>query len=196
MKKGFPLIGFLVGLALFFYFLFPQFGKTADVTVSASISTSVSCSTSTTTTDFGALTTSSVHTSSPNITATMSCNYASGCTLNVDDAGDTSNPGLYKSVAPTDLIDSQTATLSAGTEGYGIQAATTANGSGGTLTLAGVYNKTGDNVGALNLAATALASSTEPISSREVTITHKAAISGLNKAGSYADTITYSCTGN
>jgi hypothetical protein len=187
---------FLVGAVLFLGFFYLRISRGADVTVSASISTSVSCSTSTTTTDFGTLTTSSIFTSSPNITATMSCNYAAGCTLTVDDAGDASNPGLYKSVSPTDLINSQTATLSAGTEGYGIQAATTANGSGGTLTLSGTYNKTGNNVGGLNLAATALASSTEPISGREVTVTHKAAITGLNKAGSYADTITYSCTGN
>ncbi|MEW5805152.1 MAG: hypothetical protein AB1721_00250 [Patescibacteria group bacterium] len=156
----------------------------------------VSCNTSTSTTDFGALTTSSVHTSSPNITITGSCTYSSGCTLNVDDAGDTTNPGLYKSVSPTDLINSQTATLSAGTEGYGIQATTTANGSGGTLTLSGTYNKTGNDVGGLNLAATALASSTTTYTDREVVITHKATISPLNKAGSYADTITYSCVGN
>ncbi len=167
------------------------------VTVSASISSSVSCTAAPTTADFGTLTTGSIHTASPNVYATSSCNYAAGCTLNVKDNGNGSgSAGLYKSNSPTDLIESATATLSAGTEGYGIQAATSTQGTGAELKLNSVYNKTGINVGGINTTATELASSTAPVALREVISTHKAAISGLTKAGSYSDTITYECVGN
>ena len=125
----------------------------------------------------------------------MSCNYGAGCTLSVADAGNTTNPGLWNS-AESDLVQSSTATLSAGTEGYGIQATTTGAGSGGTLTVATTYDKSGSNVGGLTLGGATLISSSLPIGSREVVVTHKAAIGILTAGGSYADTITYSCTGN
>src|SRR3989339_897585 len=162
------------------------------ITVSASISSSVSCSAAPTTTAFGTLTTSSVHTSNTPVTATTSCNYAAGCTISVYDVGQgAGQPGLYSESAG-DLVESATAGLSAGTEGYGIQAATTGTGSGGTLTLNAIYDKSGDNIGGLFTSGSAeqLASSTLPIANREVQVTHKAAISGLTKAGAYADTIT------
>ncbi len=115
----------------------------------------------------------------------------------MQDAGNGVSPGLYAPGATsTPIILSSTATLSAGTEGYGIQAATSSNGTGALLSVSPTYLKTGNNVGGLSLTSTPLASSTAPVASKEVIITHKAAISGLTKAGSYSDTITYSCLGN
>jgi hypothetical protein len=161
----------------------------------ASAAATISCSTDISSTAFGALTTASVFTASPNASTTMSCSgTSSGCTLYVKDAGSGSSPGLYKSAAPTYLITSADATpLSAGAEGYGIQATSTAAGSGGALSFNSKYNKTGNDVGGLTLTDTTLASSTVDVSGREAVVTHKAAISATTLSGSYTDTITYSC---
>jgi len=127
----------------------------------------------------------------------MSCSgTSSGCTLYVKDAGSGSSPGLWKSASPTYLIASADAILSAGTDGYGIQATSTAAGSGGTLSFNSKYNKTGNDVGGLVLTNTTLASSTVDVSGREAVVTHKAAISSTTLSGSYGDTITYECVAN
>ena len=157
----------------------------------------VSCSTNITSTDFGTLSVSSVTTASSNASSTMSCSgTTSGCTLYVKDAGSGSNPGLWKSTSPTYLIVSADATLSSDVDGYGIQATSTAAGSGGTLSFNSKYNKTGNDVGGLTLTNTVLASSTVDVSNREAVVTHKAAISSTTLSGSYSDTITYECTIN
>lgn len=172
-----------------------------NVSVSATVSTSVTCNFSTTTTAFGNIDTSAVFTSSPNVTATVSCNPGAGCTLTVRDQGNGTNGGLYNS-SQSYLIPSpasgfpNTATLVAGTDGYGVQAATTTNGSGGTLSLNSIYNQTGNTVGKLATTSQTLASSSQPVANREVVVTHKTAVSGLAPAGSYADTITYQCASN
>lgn len=176
------------GTALTTYTVYPEITTAAAATVS--------CSTVPASTSFDSLTPSSIYTSSPNATTTITCSYSAGCTLYIKDAGDTVNPGLYKSASPTDLILSQTATLSAGTEGYGVQATTTAAGSGANLGINSVYNKIGNDVGGLNLANALIASSTATFTGREIVATHKAAVSNTTIAGSYSDTITYSCTGN
>lgn len=187
----------LIGVLIFAYYFWPvDFVKSANVTVSATVSETVTCTASTGTTAFGTLTTSAVSTSTPDVTITMSCNSAPGCALKVKDAGNTTNPGLYSTTA-TNLVTSTTATLTIGTAGYGIQGTTTDAGSGGTLTIATVYNKTGNDVGGLSLTDLSLSSSSVPIANRETVVKHKAAISGLTKAATdYSDTITYSCIGN
>ena len=156
----------------------------------------VSCSSNISSTGFGTLTDSSISTAAPNASTTMTCDYAAGCVLYVKDAGSGSQPGLYKSTSPTYTIVSATATLSAGSDGYGLQATTTAAGSGGTLNINSIYNTTGNNVGGLSLTNVVLASSTAAITNREIIVTHKAAVSAAATAGSYSDTITYSCVGN
>ncbi|MGC8981647.1 MAG: hypothetical protein ACP5JU_01730 [Minisyncoccia bacterium] len=172
-----------------------------NVTVTATVTTTVTCSLSTTTTAFGTIDPSAVYTSSPNVTTTVSCNPAAGCQVNINDQGSGSQPGLWNSSA-SHLIPSPnstfsaTATLAAGTEGYGIQAITTSAGSGGTLSLNVRYNQTGDTVGGLTTTTIVLASSSQPVANREVVVTHKAAVSGLTPAGSYQDTINYSCSSN
>lgn len=132
----------------------------------------------------------------------MACvNSAAGCTFYVKDLGGGGNPGLWNSVAST-LIKSPntagnaTATLVAGTEGYGIRAATTTVGSGAVFGIAARYLQTGDTVGGFSQTNITLASTAATTTGREALITHKAAISATTLAGSYADTITYECTAN
>jgi hypothetical protein len=203
IKGGLILVAILMGYMIFEHFIYLASAQTTGtVTVTATVTTSVTCNLSTTTTDFGTLSVSAVTNSSPNVTTTVSCNPAAGCQVKVRDQGDGTNGGLYKSNSPTHLIPSpaagfpDTATLVAGTEGYGIQAATTTAGSGVTLSLNSIYNQTGNTVGKLATTSVVLASSSEPVSNREIVVTHKAAISGLTKAGSYQDTITYECVSN
>ncbi|MEM1973787.1 MAG: hypothetical protein QXN68_03255 [Thermoplasmata archaeon] len=172
------------------------------VSVSATVTTSVTCNLSTTTTAFGNIDSSAVYTSSPNVTTTVSCNPGAGCTVTIKDQGDSTNGGLYKSTSPTYLIPSPasgypaTSTLSAGTDGYGIQAATTTAGSGGTLSLNSIYTYSGNTVGKLATTTQTLASSSQPVANREVVVTHKVAVSVLAPAGNYSDTITYQCSAN
>lgn len=194
-KRYFIVIG-LISSIIFIYNLIPSQIEGADIAVTATVGQTISCTSVQTETAFGTLTTAAVATSTPNVTVSMSCSYAAGCTLKVKDVGNTTDPGLYSSSAVY-RIPSATATLSAGTEGYGIQATTTASGSGDTLTIAGVYNKVNNNVGALAITDVDISSSTAPISGKETVVTHKAAISGITEAAvDYADTITYSCAGN
>jgi len=207
MKKLISLISFLIIISLFsqplievFYFenIFAQ----SSVSVSATVPTSVSCTLATTTTYFGNIDPSAVYTSSPNVTTTVSCNPGSGCNVTIKDQGDGTNGGLYKSTAPTYLIPSPaagfpaTSTLTAGTDGYGIQAATTSAGSGGTLSLNSIYTYSGNTVGKLTTTTQTLASSSQPVVNREIVVIHKVAVSGLAPAGNYSDTITYSCSAN
>lgn len=166
------------------------------VTVNASVAATISCATNITNTSFGTITDSAVVTSTPNASTTISCpNSSAGCTLYVKDQGNGSTPGLYNSGASYVLVSTSTL-LSAGTEGYGIQATTTSAGSGATLSISTTYNKTGNNVGGLFTSNTTLASTNATSSNREVVVTHKAAISNVTPAGNYTDTITYECTAN
>ena len=178
---------------------------TSQVAVSAQIVGLLACSSATDTTSFSAWTSgdTSIKTSTPSPTTTMSCaNSASGCTLYVKDNGSTTAPGLWKS---PDLIESPTATnpsyasdtLSGGAEGYGIKAATNTIGSGALLGIQPRYRNTGANdIGALEITNTTIASSTATTSSREIEITHMAAIAAGTPSGTYSDTITYECIAN
>ncbi len=167
-----------------------------QVAVSGKVAETLSFSLSTNATNFGTFDLGTVNTSVPNVTSTISTNAASGASVYIQDQGNGTNPGLYKSVSPTHLIASASTTLSAGNEGYGIQATTTANGSGATITIASAYDKSGNDVGGLNITPTLLGSASAPIFQREIVVTHKAAISNLTPAGNYSDVLTYSCAGN
>jgi hypothetical protein len=172
------------------YSVFPQ----ATIAPAAT----VSCSTNISSTSFPTLTSFSVSTASPNASTTISCSgTVAGCSLFVKDAGSGSNPGLWNSTSSVlipspNAAFSATSTLAAGTDGYGIQATTTASG----LTLAARYNQSGNTVGGLSLTDLTLASSTADIASSTVNITHKAAVSASTLSGTYNDTITYSCVTN
>jgi len=171
-----------------------QVTQSSTVNVTATVASSTTCSTNVSSTAFGTLTSGAITTSTPDASSTLSCNIGLGCTLNIADA----NAGLA-TTSPAYTITSATTTLAAGTEGYGVQATSTATGSGGALTFSarfgGAKFATND-VGGLSVASAILASSTAAVSNREVVVRHKAAISGTTQAGEYSDTITYSCTGN
>jgi len=194
-------IGILIGVSVLIisgWFSSSDLAKAATDTLglSADISTSVTCSTEPGQTGFETLTTAAVFTATSTATTTMSCNIAAGCTLYVKDTGQgAGQPGLYSSSAG-DLIDSAQAALSASTEGYGIQAATTSAGTGVELLIDAAYKYTGDNVGGLTTGNLAITSSDDPVSGKLTIVTYKAAISGLNKAGNYVDTVTFECTTN
>lgn len=174
---------------------------TSAVSVTAAVTTELSCSSNISSTDFGTLSSGSITTAVSQASTTMACaNSASGCTLYVKDAGDTTNGGLYKN---PDLIESPNAayaastTLAAGTEGYGIQATSSdAGGSGASLTLGARYSVIGDDVGGLTVTSQTLASTAATTTGREAIVDHKAAISASTPGGSYTDTITYECTAN
>ncbi|MFH1346977.1 MAG: hypothetical protein ABIH10_01870 [Spirochaetota bacterium] len=179
-------------------FVYPEWAIAATssaVTVSASVQATIACSTDEGSTDFGTWTDTSIKTATPNASSTMSCaNSGSGCTLYVKDAGD-GNPGLYNSGA-TYLIASASTTLSGGTEGYGIQATSTATGSGGAITINSTYYKESNDVGGLLTTNAILASTIATSSNREVVVTHKASVASNTPSGSYTDTLTYECTAN
>ncbi len=138
---------------------------------------------------FGDLSSASVATAGTDITLTISTNGTKGYTVTVKDEGDASDPGLW-SAAANNLIASSTAALAAGTEGYGIQA------SGSGATIASVYDKTSNDVGALSRTAQTLATNTGPADGDTVIVTHKAAISNITEPGDYVDTITYNVIAN
>lgn len=172
----------------------PSMAGAQAVTVTASVAQTTTCTASASSTSFGTLTTSAVDTASPNTDITVSCNAAGGCTLSVGDVGDGTNPGLYNA-SGTALIASANATLVAGTEGYGIQGAITANG-GSSPAVDATYLVSGNQVGGLTTSASTLAVANAPVSGAVVQVKHLAAISASTVAGSYTDTITYSCTAN
>jgi hypothetical protein len=166
-------------------------------TVSATVATMVSCDTPAASTSFGTMNNTQVYTSSPNVTTTVNANTS--VYVKVYDAGDGTNPGLYKSTSPTSTIGSANdsfadeATLQAGVSGFGIQATVT----GPNLVIASRFNKTGNDVGGLEVGssnAVLLASSSQPVSGEVITVIHKAATSASKPAGDYSDTITYTCT--
>ena len=163
-------------------------------TVTASVDPTITFSLSATSTDFSTLSSTSVTTSSPNIVLTISTNAQSGYTITVQDAGDTSDPGLYNSdasfmIGSADYSYGNSADLSA-VAGYGIQ------GSSATATIASPYNVTTDNVGGYELTAQSLATYAGTADTHTVTITSKAKVTGATPAGTYNDTVTVIATGN
>lgn len=161
--------------------------------VTASVDPTLTFSLSATSTAFGTLSDSSVTTSTPNITLTISTNANDGYSITVHDAGNTTNPGLYSSetgfvIGSADYSYNNSADLSS-VAGYGIQ------GSSATATIASPYNVSGDNVGGYELTDQTLATYSGTASAHTVTITSKAKITGATEAGSYTDTVTVICTG-
>ncbi len=173
------------------------------VTVNATVATAISCSVSTTTTSFGTLTSAALTTSTPNVSSTMACaNSYLGCTLSLNDVGSsTAGGGLYSSavnelIASPNAAFNATATLTIGTKGYGVQAATTSAGSGALFGINSRYLQIGTVFGGLTTSTLTLASTSATSSAREVVATHGADIAASTPGGTYTDTITYSCTAN
>ena len=162
------------------------------ISVTGDIAASITFALSSTTCNFPTLTTGAVGSCGP-FTYTVGTNGGSGYTVTVQDEGSGAAPGLYKGAAPTDLIASTSATLTNGTEGYGIQAGVNS----GSQTIAATYLQTGTTVGGLNRAATTISSYGTATSADHITnVTARAAISAGTNAGTYSDTLTFLATGN
>lgn len=161
-----------------------------QVSVTATVDPSLTFTLSANASSFGLMTTGAIATGGTNIDLTVGTNALSGYILTVQDQGNGTNGGLYNAGTNTTIL-SNNATLAAGTEGYGIQAAS----QGGSPTISGTYLVSGNVVGQLTVAAQTLASNAASMATNDVIrITHKAAISASSKPGSYLDTITYLVT--
>lgn len=163
-------------------------------TVTATVDPTITFSLSANSTAFGAINSSTVTTSSPNITLTVSTNAANGYSISVHDAGNTTNPGLYNTdaaflVGSADYSYANTANL-ASVAGYGIQATSA------TATIDARYAQTVENVGGYEITAQNLATYASPASAHTVEITSMAKVTGATPAGSYTDTVTVIATGN
>ena len=163
---------------------------------------SVGCTTPLSTVTFSLLDNTSVFKPDFDATTTITTNNDTGFTMKVYDSGSGATAGLYK--APDDLIESPwatttdaTATLVAGTEGFGIQAtSSTAN-----IVVNPIYSwaSSTTDVGALEYgsgSALTLATSSAPINKKQVSVTFRAAAAVNTPSGAYSDTITYTCTAN
>jgi len=167
-----------------------------QVVVSATVSPSLTFTIDHNDSAFGNISTGSIATAGTDITLSIGTNSATGYAITVNDAGDGVNPGLYNATAnhvigSASSVYGDTATLSADTEGYGIQ------GSSASSTIATRYAQTGNAVGGLETTPTPFASHSSTMNSNHtITITHKASVSAWTPAGAYSDTVTYIATGN
>jgi hypothetical protein len=95
-------------------------------------------------------------------------------------------------------IDDSPSTLSAGTEGYVLDADLTTDGAnGGTVTIDAEYNGSSTQGGTLSTSFQEFATANGPASSDVVTLVPRVAISGLNEAASdYTDTLTIVAAGH
>ncbi len=184
-------------------------GYDDSVAAWATVGDTISCNVIPSSLSFGTLTGGSVSETTDTATTTVTSNNTPF--VKIHDWGDYLNAtsGLYAATGtPVYNIASAingraTSTLLAGTDGYGIKAATTTAGSG-DLTTNQRYNKfylegfhATNAVGGLwqtTSSALTLASSTTGVTGKEIVVTHKAAVSGAASAGDYKDTILYTCS--
>jgi len=165
-----------------------------QINVTASVDPTITFSMDHGSTDFGTISSSSVKTSSPNITFQTSTNATGGYTISIADQGSGTNPGLYNSVSSyllgsADASYNTTADLTS-VAGYGIQATSA------TASIATRYSQTSNTVGGYSRTPQTLASYNNVADSQTVTITSKAKVLGSAPAGSYADTVTVIATAN
>ncbi len=161
-----------------------------QIPVTASVDPTITMTVDNTTLALGTLSSSAIATTSEN-NIVVGTNGAHGYTIAVKDAGNGASPGLYSSGA-SKLVASATATLAAGTEGYGANCNKT-SGSGSCSFADGSTN----NVTGLTLAGGTFASyASTPSGNDTFRIRVKAAIASNTPAGSYADTLTVIGTAN
>lgn len=161
-----------------------------QIPVTASVDPTLTLTVANTALALGAMNDSAVATTSEN-NIVIGTNGYNGYAITVKDAGNGSNPGLYSSEV-SKLIASSTATLAAGTEGYGANCNKTSGD--GTCSFA---DGTTDNVTGLTLAGGTFAShSSKPSGNATFRIRVKAAISSSTEAGAYTDTLTVIGTAN
>ena len=162
------------------------------VTAGATAQSSFTFSLNRNSVSIGALTPNNVITAGNTVTATMSTNGTGGGIISVYG---TNNGLLSSNVNYT--ISSSTTNLTSATEGYGIQATTTGQTTGGPMESLSPYNGSSNNVGAVTTSKQAIFDSTgSPITSGTGTFQIMAKASGVTKAASdYTDIITIIASG-
>ncbi len=198
IKKEDLFIIAILGLALIILLSYNlNVAKGGDVTVSATVAAGISCNFSTDTASFGTLTTSLVTTAYGSTTVNVNSNAVA--VLKAQDDGGAGNPGLWYAggsdlIGSADSVYGNTASLTAGIEGYGLQATSTNFGT--AMTIATRYDNasTTADVGGFELSNVNVASSTGAVTDARIILYYQAAISGANQAGSYVDVITYTCS--
>ena len=170
-----------------------------SVTVTGVVPPTITFNLSSNSTSFGVMQIGTVNTSTPSTTLTLSTNAKSGAEISVYDQGNGTTSGMYSSL-DNHTIPSSSTTLTAGTEGYGINASVTStNGTGGvvgSLTIQNPYNGTGNSVGALSTTSQELASTSSPLYIVTTQVNYLASISVTTPSGVYQDQVTYIATGN
>ena len=146
------------------------------------------------------LSTGSVATSN-GFTTTIVTNDANGWIAWVKDSNQgLTSPTASKTIATTGSVTGTPKTLTAGTEGYLLEATYTTHSvtaGAGSGTLAGEYNGGANQGGTASATLQPYATSTGPTDGDVVTLQERAAISGLTKAaGDYTDTLTVIGAGN
>jgi hypothetical protein len=160
-----------------------------QIPVTAAVNPTISLTVANTILALGILDSGSISTTGYN-NITVGTNGSGGYSVTVKGQGNNTNPGLYNSGA-NKLIPSSTATLAAGTEGYGGQC--------NKISGDGVCNiaTAGENVTGLAISPVTFASyGSKPVGTDTFQIRVKAAVSTATDAGSYADTLTIIGTAN
>ncbi len=172
---------------------------TADqITVTATVPPTFSIALGSTTAALGTLSTGSISSGAGN-TVTISTNAGGGWTgwVRSTNAGLTSTNVSY-TIATAGTINAAPSTLSAGTEGYVLDAdLTTDGGAGGTVTIDPEYlGTTTSQGGTLSTTFQAFASANGPANGDVITLVPRVAISNLTEAASdYTDTLTVVAAG-
>ncbi|MBD3363150.1 hypothetical protein GF362_05500 [Candidatus Dojkabacteria bacterium] len=139
--------------------------------------------------DFGDLSTTGVNTANDRIWIDISMNAQNGVQIFIEDQ----NNGL---AAVSSTIASNDVDLSSINEGFGLQSATTAQGSGGPLTAVSPFNGSGENVGGVSTSSVEIYNSSGgEIEDGRASVDLKTKISSGTPAGSYSDLLTFSVIG-
>lgn len=157
-------------------------------------------------TSFGLVNLGAIAASTPNITLTISTNHASGYSLAIQDSGDGTHPGLYKTadqIVPAQLIGSadpnysNSVDLNSVITGYGIQAVCL-SGCDTDTEIVEKYRKTTDTtVAGLKTTADLLMEYHAYLTTDHVVeIRHVVKASQYARTGNYIDHITYIATPN
>lgn len=176
-----------------------QYGPTATAaTVAVSITFDIDVSASDTetaapyATSFGNLLPAIVTNSAAKIWVDIDTNAASGAMVYMN----SSNNGL-KSNTTGYTIASATADLSSASTGFGLQASTATQSSGGPLTISSPYNGVGQNVGLLDTALRQVFSATAPITAGRGSVVLKAKTAANTPSGAdYQDVLTIIVAGS
>ncbi len=166
-----------------------------QVSITATVPSTFSFALGTNTQALGTLSTGSI-TSGTGVSVTIVTNASNGWVGWVKSANAALNSTVTgDSIATTGTVDDTPSQLSAGTEGYVLDA----NVTSGSPTIDAEYNGTGDSDygGALSTTFTEFATASAPTASDVVTLKPRVAISGLTQAATdYTDTLTVVAAGH